>query len=132
MKFRAIFLILLLTSCVTNLKKQQKDIIQTTETTPNTYELPKDVLSKIRDDYSNSSDQEFIINSLIQLGEEWEFQSARVPRCILFLSNGNFDEFKTNLENANTDWRDVIYWAEYDDNGERIYDFTKTFEENRL
>lgn len=97
-----------------------------------TYNLPEDVKSRIINEYPNKGNQEFIINSLIKLGTDWEFDGARVPRCILFLSKGNFGLFKENLKRASEDWRDVILYAEYDENDNQIYDFNKTFEENGL
>ncbi|MGD1894488.1 MAG: hypothetical protein ACFB15_28320 [Cyclobacteriaceae bacterium] len=135
MKYIIIVLSLLLSSCgnkTTKTGEQQNESIKMKSKTSTTYNLPKDVISKIRIEYSDNDNQEFIINSLIQLGIDWEFKSARVPRCILFLSKGDFDSFKDNLKSAETDWRDVIYWAEYDSKDNQIYDFNKPFEENGL
>ena len=97
-----------------------------------THSLPKDVISIIRSKYSNKDHREFIINSLVQLGIDLELESARIPRCILFLSKGDFDLFKKNLKRASVDWRDIIYDAEYDSNNNKLYNFNNTFEENEL
>ena len=88
-------------------------------------------------EYSDKDHQEFIINSLIQLGIDRDLIGARIPRCVLFLSKGELDSFKRYLKNAETDWRDVIYWAEYEGdfenhNVKQVRDFNKTFEENGL
>lgn len=130
-----IIICIALTGCGSNtskIKSNQNESNNMTSKTDATYDLPEDVISKIRNEYSNNDNQEFIINSLVQLGVDWEFKSARIPRCILFLSKGDFDAFKNNLKSAETDWRDIIYWAEYDTNENQIYDFNKTFEENGL
>jgi len=96
------------------------------------YNLPEDVTTRIINEYSDKDNQEFIINSLIKLGIDWKFEGARVARCILFLSQGNFESFKENLKRASEDWRDVIMYAEYDENNNQTYDFKKTFEQNGL
>jgi|NorSeaMetagenome_1021524.scaffolds.fasta_scaffold147816_1 hypothetical protein len=96
----------------------------------NNYNIPEDVIQKILSEYPNNKQQEFVTKSLIKLGVKWEFQSARIPRCILFLSKGNLELFKKNLKYAETDWRDIIYWAEYDSNDIQVFDFNKTFKQN--
>ncbi len=134
-----IVIILLVAACVgstsqknNTTKGQQNESIEIKSETNTTYKHPEDVTTKIRKEYSNPDHQEFIINSLVKLSVDWEFKSARIPRCILFLSKGDFEAFKENLKNAETDWRDVIYWAEYNSEDNQIYNFNKTFEENGL
>ena len=40
-------------------------------------------------------------------------EPARVIRDILVLSKGSLDRVKQYVEAAHTDYRDVLYWAEY-------------------
>jgi hypothetical protein len=40
-------------------------------------------------------------------------EPARVVRDILQLSRGSLDEARKYLQAAQTDYRDVLYWAEY-------------------
>lgn len=101
------------------------------------YTLPKGAITKIHMEYSDKDHQELIINSLIQLGIDRDLTGARIPRCVLFLSKGELDSFKRYLKSAETDWRDIIYWAEYEGdfenhNVKQVRDFNKTFEENGL
>ena len=39
---------------------------------------------------------------------------ARVARCVLFLANGDADELARMTTAALRDYRDVIWWAEYE------------------
>lgn len=102
-----------------------------------TFELPKDVLSKIEIEYPTKRDQKLVKIKLDELVEKWELTSARVPRCVLFLANGDLDRFHEHLKYADRDWRDVIYWAECEGDFEnhkveRVRDFEKTFKENEV
>lgn len=40
--------------------------------------------------------------------------SDRIIRCIIYLSDNGIKSFKSNLEAAQTDPRDVMYFAEYE------------------
>ena len=62
-------------------------------------------------------------------------KTDRVIRCIIFLSKGDLNELKKNIEVAIHDTRDIMLWAEYeklseDFNYKRKRDFNNTFEEN--
>ena len=62
-------------------------------------------------------------------------ESSRVARCVLHLSDGNLDKLERMHEASQQDWRDVIWWAEYDhpQNPEvRIHDFNQPFGESKL
>jgi hypothetical protein len=39
--------------------------------------------------------------------------AARVQLAILTLSSGNIDRLLANIDAAQKDWRDVLYWAEF-------------------
>ena len=53
----------------------------------------------------------------------------RMIRSIVYLSNGDFESLKKTIEHANTDYKDVLWLAEYDRGDEQLRDFNKTFEE---
>ncbi len=53
----------------------------------------------------------------------------RMVRAIIYLSNGNFESLKKTIEHASTDYKDVLWLAEYDRGDEQLRDFNKTFEE---
>ena len=56
----------------------------------------------------------------------------RLLRAMVFLSKGNIDSFKQVIELGRTDYRDVLWQAEYDGGEEQLYDFNKTFHELKL
>jgi hypothetical protein len=73
----------------------------------------------------------FAVRKLFKLTEHEEVLSAlnlddkesfRVYLAILKLSKGNLEQFYSYLKKANLDYRDVLWWAEYDpnDNGKKI------------
>ena len=40
--------------------------------------------------------------------------SSRVLRCVVFLAKGNIEELQAMVRAARADFRDVIFWAEYE------------------
>jgi len=63
--------------------------------------------------------------------------SDRIIRCVIFLANNEIESFKSFLESAKVDPRDVMWWAEYEnqeslDNNKRVRDFSKNFQENLI
>ena len=53
----------------------------------------------------------------------------RMLRAMIFLAKGNIARFKQVIELGRTDYRDVLWQAEYDCGEEQLYDFNKTFHE---
>jgi hypothetical protein len=51
----------------------------------------------------------------------------RIVRCCLALSGGDLHRLRHNIVQALNDYRDVIYWAEYDANDGRIHDYNNPF-----
>lgn len=63
--------------------------------------------------------------NVIKLLEEFQdaFElSARVLRCIVFLSGGSYEDLKQKIKEAELDWRDIISSAESTD-----FQFNKPF-----
>jgi hypothetical protein len=83
--------------------------------------LPEDVVLKIRADFSAESFQAVMSVLLAYHGPE----PARIARCILHLSGGDMQKLRDNAAAAALDFRDVIWWAEYDGTDRRIRDFTR-------
>ncbi|MFW9993946.1 MAG: hypothetical protein ACFFD4_18020 [Candidatus Odinarchaeota archaeon] len=52
---------------------------------------------------------------------------SRIIRCILQLSEGKEEKLTHYIQAALEDWRDVILWAEYDKNDNKIFDGNKKF-----
>lgn len=59
--------------------------------------------------------------------------SPRLTRAIIFISNGDIQALKKNIELARKDWRDVLLQAEYSyPDNIRVRNFEKTFHELKL
>ncbi len=55
--------------------------------------------------------------------------SDRVVRSVIYLANGDIDLLKENIERALTDYKDLLWQAEYNRGDEQLRDFNKTFQE---
>jgi hypothetical protein len=57
------------------------------------------------------------VNGILKLLDEYasphEGNTHRVHLAIIKLSKGNIDMLRYNIEQAQKDFRDVLYWAEY-------------------
>jgi hypothetical protein len=49
--------------------------------------------------------------------EPYERERERVQLAVLKLSEGNIERLRHYIEAAETDYRDVLYWAEYSTQG---------------
>ncbi len=58
--------------------------------------------------------------------------SDRMLRAMVFLAKGDIERFKQVIELGRTNYRDVLWQAEYDCGEEQLYDFNKTFHELKL
>ena len=54
-------------------------------------------------------------------------EPTRVLRCVVVLAERDAERIRHFVEAAKEDYRDVIYWAEYDQDGRRVRDFTRPF-----
>jgi hypothetical protein len=85
--------------------------------------LPADVVGKIAAAFPNEP-----MTLVLELLDEYEGpERLRVIRCVIHLAEGNIDKLLDLIGSAKTDYRDVIYWAEYDRNDQRIRDFDQPF-----
>ena len=85
--------------------------------------LPEDILERIVADFGSES-----AAGVTQLLAGYRGPEAhRVYRCILHLSAGSIDKLKANVDDAGKDYRDIIFFAEYDRDDNRIHDFTHGF-----
>lgn len=70
--------------------------------------LEDDIIKRIKQDFGKenvSKVEDYLNNKLDE-------KSDRIQRCILHLSQGSFEKLQHNIKCANTDYRDVIWWAE--------------------
>ncbi len=85
--------------------------------------LPIDILQRVASEY-NDDDLETVLGLL----EEYSGPEAeRVMRCVLHLSAGALDRLRENMAKTEQDYRDIIYFAEYDRDDKRVNDFTRPF-----
>lgn len=83
-----------------------------------------DIEVKIKEQYGGNIPEVLNLLNLINSNDAGGY---RVIRCVLALAQGNMNKLKELTELASKDWRDVIYWAEYDKSGNQIADYTKPF-----
>lgn len=84
--------------------------------------LPADIAAKIAADFA----REPLRDVLALLDEYRGAEKLRVIRCIVYLAKGSIDRLLQLVGTAQTDYRDVVNWAEYD-HDRRIRDFNQPF-----
>jgi len=52
-------------------------------------------------------------------------EGVRVARCVVHLAGGSLAELQRSAAAARLDYRDVIWWAEYEGAERQLRDFTK-------
>ena len=99
-------------------------------------ELPKDIVKEMKVRFNSGFDSaKKILNEYLS---NYEYlNSDRIIRCVIFLVDNGIESFKSFLESAKGDPRDVMWWAEYEnreslDNNKKVRDFNKTFQENGI
>ncbi|WP_142785925.1 hypothetical protein [Changchengzhania lutea] len=98
--------------------------------------IEKDIIKKIEEDFQIDSEKALTILNK-NINENECINHPRIIRSIIYLSNGSLFELKHNIKTAISDWRDVLYFAEYEKkNGSstsnRVRDFNLTFDETDL
>lgn len=91
-------------------------------------ELKPDIIQQIDKEYSGASRSsvQVCMQGLATLPE-----CQRVARCVLFLAKGDAKKIVDFVTAALTDYRDVIWWAEYDGKEERLRDLSRPFTDGR-
>lgn len=97
----------------------------------NIMNFENDIIDKIEKDFQFESQKAIEILEE-NINKENSINHPRIIRSILYLSNGNIFELKHNIKTAISDWRDVIYFAEYDKNdsssvSRKVRDFNLPF-----
>ncbi len=86
--------------------------------------LPEDAVAKIAADFAQASPDRVLALLDTYKGADRD----RVIRCMIYLANGDIDRLLHLIGAAQSDSRDVIYWAEYDRGDKRIHDFNQPFQ----
>lgn len=88
----------------------------------------KDIKIQIKEAFKQKSKE---AEGLIQKQFESTRISNRILRCVVFLAEGDLTKLEHYIDIAKTDYRDVIFMAEYTDhdkqNPKRIRDFNRSF-----
>lgn len=85
--------------------------------------FPADIAAKIAVDFAHEPS-----DCVLALLDEYKgAEKARVIRCAIYLANGSIDKLLQMIGSAQTDYRDVIYWAEYDRDDRQVRDFNLPF-----
>ena len=74
-------------------------------------EIPDDVRARLMREYPGETHFE-----AVRLVESLSC-SARVLRSVVFLAAGDFEQLERFARASEIDWRDVVFWAEYEDYG---------------
>lgn len=89
---------------------------------------PKDIIKKIKLIYSSFKTDFKIISELQNLIiSEKSLRNPRIIRSIIYLFTIGKMERKKVYELAKTDWRDILYNAEYDINENKVRNFNNEF-----
>src|ERR1700722_2341282 len=83
--------------------------------------IAPDIEEKVKLDYPPES----VLEVMQSLAKYHGPERNRVIRCIIHLSGGDPHRISHFAGVAAQDYRDVIYWAEYDDEDQRVHDFKK-------
>lgn len=93
--------------------------------------LPDDIQKKIRAEFETGLVQfmERELEAFVKRFQEvyQEPPTPRIIRCVVYLTAGEKENLSHFVEAALKDWRDVIYWAEYNAEDQRIHDFNEPF-----
>src|SRR5688572_15581145 len=85
--------------------------------------LPADIVARVAADFPNESH-----SALLAMLDEYQGpERTRVIRCVVHLAARNTDKLLDCIKSAMTDYRDVIYWAEYDAGEQKVRDFNQPF-----
>lgn len=86
-------------------------------------EIPVDIRQRIEKDFGTGATRGIlpILAPILEGKEPW-----RVVRAVIFLSEGDVEKLRHNVHQAVMDYRDVLYWSEYDSE-KRIRDFNRPF-----
>jgi len=87
--------------------------------------LASDIKAKIDRDFHDKETWQIVTQLLSGLDVP---EKNRVSRCVLFVANGNFEEFQNILSLAKTDYRDAIMAGEYEyPTDRRLRDLSEPF-----
>jgi hypothetical protein len=90
------------------------------------YEAPADIAARIERDYGSGAYSGIVAVLQPLTDGDRPGERDRVVRCVLVLAAGDIAKLRHYVGQAVMDYRDVIYWAEYDATS-RIADYNHPF-----
>jgi hypothetical protein len=84
----------------------------------------------IKKNYSDAERAKEIIQPLLTLDSE--INISRIIRCVLFLSESDYDSLKVYTQKAIDDPRNVLWYAEYDNRNVQKRDFNYSFNKQKI
>ena len=72
-------------------------------------DVPADIRERLADEYPGETFFE-----AVRLVESLDLE-PRVLRSVVFLAGGRFGDLRRFAQRAEADWRDVVFWAEFED-----------------
>ena len=91
--------------------------------------MTPDIEAKIAVDFSLAERQEALGVLRLLEDEMGPGEHSRVLRCVVSLAQGDLTRLFHFADRATQDYRDVVYWAEYDEHNRRVRDLNLPFPE---
>jgi len=93
----------------------------------------QDISRKVQNDFQSTEEAELALAVLADFVDEFAGYYRRPPgdrllRCIVYVAKGDLASLDKAINLATIDYRDMIVWAEYDDDLQRVRDFNLPFE----
>ncbi len=90
--------------------------------------LAQDIVNRLKKDFEDPDEAALALSVLEDFaGQNQELSDERILRCIVFVATGDLDRLGEAIDLAKIDYRDLIVWAEYDENLERVRDLSTSF-----
>jgi hypothetical protein len=90
--------------------------------------LARDIWGKVNKDSETPEEAALALSVLADfVDQNQELASDRILRCIVFVAKGDLNRQEKAIDLAKKDYRDLIVWAEYDEESERVRDLSNPF-----
>jgi hypothetical protein len=90
--------------------------------------IASDITTRVTNDFDRPDEAGLVLSVLEDFQKQNpDLSSDRIIRCMVQVANGDLDRLDQAIELAVVDYRDLIVWAEYDENRLQIRDLSKPF-----
>ena len=88
--------------------------------------IASDITKRVRNDFNRPDDARLVLSVLEDFQKQNpDLSSDRFIRCLVQVADGDLGRLDQAIELAVVDFRDLIVWAEYDENRLQIRDLSK-------